>query len=150
MEQTKTNSPVVSMVAAEKAPGLIARLNEWRGEMPAVVGDADLQVFTVAVDGEVVGGYAMADIGPANEILLLAIDPHHRRRGHGRMCCMDALFRSGTRPLVLTADDDAAGFAKAVGFKIIGKRRLPDGRSIYRFGWHAPRPGTDPSNRTGC
>ena len=150
MERTTSSSPVVSTVAAEDAPGLIELLNVWREAMPAVGDDADLQVFAVAVDGEIVGGYVMADFGPANEIRLLAISPRHRRHGHGRMCCMDALFRSGNRPLVLTTDEAAAGFAKAVGFKIIGKRRHADGTSMYRFGWHAPRPGTDPSNRSGC
>jgi ribosomal protein S18 acetylase RimI-like enzyme len=109
----------------------------------------DSQAFAVTVNGETVGGYLLTNIGPAIEIQLLAIDPAHRRNGHGRMCCMDALFRSGNRPLVLNADETSAGFAKAVGFKIIGKRRLPDGGSMYRFGWHAPRPGSDP-NKAGC
>jgi ribosomal protein S18 acetylase RimI-like enzyme len=128
----------------------VARLNRWRDAMPAVEPGPESQAYAVSVDGEIVGGYLLTDIGPAYEITLLAIDPRHRRCGHGRMCCLDALFRSGHRPLVLNANEATAGFAKAAGFKIIGKRRLPDGGSIFRFGWHAPRPGADPSNRLGC
>jgi hypothetical protein len=58
---------------------------------------------------------------------------------------MDALFRSGKRPLVLTANDESVGFARSVGFKIVGKRRQPDGSSLTRLGWHAPRPSDDPN-----
>jgi ribosomal protein S18 acetylase RimI-like enzyme len=149
MGTTTPQSPVVSPVAPKDAPALANRLNEWRDGMPAVEVGAESQAFALTVGGETVGGYLMTNIGPANEVQLLAIDPAHRRKGHGRMCCMDALFRSGKRPLVLNADEAAAGFAKAVGFKIIGKRRQPDGGSMYRFGWHAPRPGSDP-NKSGC
>ena len=145
-----TQAAVVTQVDETTAPELIARLNRWRDAMPAIELDADSRAFAVTTDGEIVGGYAMTDIGPGNEIQLLAIDPEHRRRGHGRMCCLDALFRSGNRPLVLNADEASVGFAKAVGFKIIGKRRSPDGKAMYRLGWHAPRPTADPSNRTGC
>lgn len=150
MNKVTVQSPVVSLVSPEDVADLIARLNGWRDAMPAIEFSAESQTFAVSIDGAVVGGYVMTDIGPANEIRLLAIDPQHRRHGHGRMCCMDALFRSGNRPLVLNADEAAAPFAKAVGFKIVGKRRTPAGGSMYRFGWHAPRPGTDSSSRSGC
>jgi ribosomal protein S18 acetylase RimI-like enzyme len=149
MSTTAPQSPVVSPVAPIDAPELVDRLNGWRDEMPAVAAGAESQAFALTVNGETVGGYLLTNIGPASEIQLLAIDPAHRRNGHGRMCCMDALFRSGKRPLVLNADEASAGFAKAVGFKIIGKRRLADGGSMYRFGWHAPRPGSEP-NKAGC
>lgn len=143
-------APIVSQVEGVAATELVTRLNRWRDAMPAVEPGPESQAFAVSVDGEIVGGYLLTDIGPAYEITSLAIDPRYRRRGHGRMCCLDALFRSGNRPLVLNADEATAGFAKAVGFKIIGKRRQPDGGSILRFGWHAPRPGPVPSNRSGC
>ena len=74
--------------------------------------DKQPQACAVTLDGRVVGGYLMIHVPMANEIVLLAIDPAYRRRGLGRMCCMDALFRSGKRPLVLTANDDSVGFAK--------------------------------------
>ena len=54
----------------------------------------------------------------------------------------------GKTPLVLTANDESVGFAKAVGFKIVGKRRQPDGTFLTRLGWHAPRP-TEPGVASG-
>ena len=151
---TVTDAPLVSAVSPDQV-GLIAdKLRSWRDEMPDVrLEDFEagtVQAFAVTLDGVVVGGYLMVGIPMANEIVLLAINPAHRRRGFGRMCCMDALFRSGKRPLVLTANDASIGFAKAVGFKLVGKRKQPDGSLLSRLGWHAPRPKSDPNAPAGC
>jgi GNAT superfamily N-acetyltransferase len=138
----------------EQTDLILTKLNSWRDGMPlvdmAALADKQPQAFAVAVGGRMVGGYVMIKIPMANEIALLAIDPAYRRRGLGRMCCMDALFRSGKRPLVLTADDASVGFARAVGFKLVGKRRQPDGSMLTRLGWHAPRPKSDPNAPPGC
>jgi ribosomal protein S18 acetylase RimI-like enzyme len=151
---TVTNAPQVSPVAPEQATLVVAKLNTWCDQMAAVdldvLGDKQPQVFAATLDGRVVGGYVMIQIPMANEIVLLAINPEYRRRGLGRMCCMDALFRSGKRPLVLTANDASVDFAKTVGFKIVGKRRQPDGTMLTRLGWHAPRPKSDPNAPPGC
>ena len=144
------HSPLVSPVDPASAPEIVTILNGWRDAMPAVELDDGHQVYALTLDEQTVGGYVMTNIGPANEILLLAIDPARRRHGYGRMCCMDALFRSGKRPVVLNSDEAAVGFAKAVGFKIVGKRRGADGGAMFRLGWHAPRPTADPSSRSGC
>ena len=151
---TVTDAPQVSPVAPEQTDLIIDKLNAWRDDMPAVdpaaLADKQPQVFAVTLDGKVVGGYLMAQIPMANEIVLLAIDPACRLRGLGRMCCMDALFRSGKRPLVLTANDASLGFARTVGFKLVGKRKQPDGSMLTRLGWHAPRPKSDPNAPPGC
>jgi ribosomal protein S18 acetylase RimI-like enzyme len=151
---TVTDSPQVSPVAPEQAGLVVDKLNTWRDDMATVnleaVQDKQPQVFAATLDGRVVGGYVMIQIPMANEIVLLAINPEYRRRGLGRMCCMDALFRSGKRPLVLTANDASVDFAKTVGFKIVGKRKQPDGTMLTRLGWHAPRPKTDPNAPPGC
>jgi ribosomal protein S18 acetylase RimI-like enzyme len=151
---TVTDAPQVSLVAPEQTGLIIDKLNTWRDGMPAVdpaaLADKQPQVFAVTLDGKVVGGYLMAQIPMANEIVLLAIDPAYRLRGLGRMCCMDALFRSGKRPLVLTANDASLGFARTVGFKLVGKRKQPDGSILTRLGWHAPRPKSDPNAPPGC
>jgi hypothetical protein len=82
----------------------------------------------------------MRKVQLANEINYLAIAPGHERRGHGKMCLYDALLRSGRRPLVVEADDGSVDFFKACGFKLVGKRKGPDGAPRYRLGWHAPIP----------
>ena len=151
---TVTDAPQVSPVAPEQTDLVIDKLNAWRDEMPAIdpnaLMDKQPQAFAVTLDGRVVGGYLMIHIPMANEIVLLAIDPAYRRRGLGRMCCMDALFRSGKRPLVLTANDTSVGFARTVGFKLVGKRKQADGSMLTRLGWHAPRPKSDPNAPPGC
>ena len=151
---TVTDAPQVSQVAPEQTDLVIDKLNAWRDEMPAIdpnaLADKQPQAFAVTLDGRVVGGYLMIHIPMANEIVLLAIDPAYRRRGLGRMCCMDALFRSGKRPLVLTANDASVGFARTVGFKLVGKRKQADGSMLTRLGWHAPRPKSDPNAPPGC
>ena len=151
---TVTDAPQVSPVAPEQARLVADKLSTWCDDMAPVdleaVQDKQPQVFAATLDGRVVGGYVMIQIPMANEIVLLAINPEYRRRGLGRMCCMDALFRSGKRPLVLTANDASVDFAKTVGFKIVGKRKQPDGTMLTRLGWHAPRPKTDPNAPPGC
>ena len=141
-------SPRVAPVAPERIADLCDRLDAWRDGMPAIDRSeiADQSVRALAVfDGEdIVGGYLLESIPHANEIVAMAVDPAVRGQGIGRLMCMDALFRSGKRPLVLTANDASAGFAGAVGFKIVGKRRQPDGSSLTRLGWHAPRPSDAP------
>ena len=151
---TVTDAPQVSPVAPEQTDLVIDKLNAWRDEMPEIapnaLADKQPQAFAVTLDGRVVGGYLMIHIPMANEIVLLAIDPAYRRRGLGRMFCMDALFRSGKRPLVLTANDASVGFARTVGFKLVGKRKQADGSMLTRLGWHAPRPKSDPNAPPGC
>jgi GNAT superfamily N-acetyltransferase len=141
-------SPRVAPVSQYRFADLCDRLDAWRDDMPATdrSGIAERSVTGLAVfDGEdIVGGYLLESVPHANEILAMAVDPAVRRQGIGRLMCMDALFRSGKRPLVLTASDASAGFARAVGFKIVGKRRLPDGKLLTRLGWHAPRPSNAP------
>ena len=61
------------------------------------------------------------------------------------MCLHDALLRSGKRPLVIGVDEAALPFAKAVGFKMVGRLKRPDGTVRYRMGWHAPMPQPDGS-----
>ena len=151
---TVTDAPEVRPISQETLGLIVDKLNRWCDDMPAINLDdydpATLQAFAVTLNGVVVGGYVMVAIPMAHEIIALAINPDFRRRGFGRMCCMDALFRSGKRPLVLTANDASVDFAKAVGFKLIGKRKQPDGTVLTRLGWHAPRPKTDPHAPAGC
>ena len=151
---TVTDAPQVHAVAPDGVRIVAGKLNEWREGMPAVdverFGEGDVMAFALSINGRMVAGYLMVGIQMANEIIALAVDPAHRKKGYGRMCCMDALFRSGKRPLVLTADEGCVPFAKAVGFKIVGKRKQPDGAVLTRMGWHAPRPTSDPNTPAGC
>ena len=144
MTDARVLSPRVAPVPPAQQADFVRLLNEWRDDMPPtdieMLPESDITSLAV-FDGEVIiGGYLLQNVPHANEILVMAVDPRFRRQGLGRLMCMDALFRSGKRPLVLTANDASAGFARAVGFKLVGKRRQPDGTFLTRLGWHAPRP----------
>jgi ribosomal protein S18 acetylase RimI-like enzyme len=112
--------------------------------------DPNALLFGVFEDGTLVGVYLLRKAPMMNEIPLLAIAPEYRRRGFGRMCLHDALFRSGRRPLVVETDEAALAFYKAVGFKLVGKRKGLDGSPRYRLGWHAPIPHPEQPGKVIC
>lgn len=90
-----------------------------------------------------IGAYTIERDGMANQVTIIAIAPEFRRQGFGKTMLMDALRRSGRRPLTAETDDDALGFYKACGFKMVGRRKHPSGIFRYRVGWHAPRGGDE-------
>jgi len=102
--------------------------------------DEDSSLFGLFVEGELAGAYILRKVQLSNEISHVAIATDHERRGNGRMCLYDALLRSGKRPLVVEADDSNHRFFRTCGFKLVGKRKGPDGSPRYRLGWHAPIP----------
>lgn len=93
-----------------------------------------------------IGAYTLERDGMANEVRLIAVSPDHRLHGFGKVMLYDALRRSGRRPLTAETDDDALGFYKACGFKMVGRRKHPSGVFRYRVGWHAPKPGSSGDN----
>ncbi len=93
------------------------------------------------LDDRLIGVYTLERDGAANQIRVIAVSPEHRRKGFGKMMLFDALRRSGRRPLTAETDDDALGFYRKCGFKMVGRRKQPSGTLRYRVGWHAPRPG---------
>lgn len=88
-----------------------------------------------------IGAYTIERDGMANQVTIIAVEHDHRKQGFGRMMLLDALRRSGRRPLTAETDEDSLGFYKACGFKMVGRRKHPSGVFRYRVGWHAPRQG---------
>jgi GNAT superfamily N-acetyltransferase len=113
-------------------------------------GEEGTQVLGVFVEGDLAGAYILRRVTMSNEISLLAIAPAFERQGLGKMCLYDALFRSGKRPLVVEADESNVAFFKRCGFKMVGKRKQPDGTFRYRLGWHAPIPKADGTGEVVC
>jgi GNAT superfamily N-acetyltransferase len=148
MTDARVVSPRVAPIGLDRVEELCDLLDAWRDSMPAIdhkiVARGQMTALAVFDGEDVVGGYLFETVPHANEIIALAVRPDVRRQGIGRLMCMDALFRSGKRPLVLTANDESVGFAQSVGFKIVGRRRQADGGFLTRLGWHAPRPSDTP------
>jgi ribosomal protein S18 acetylase RimI-like enzyme len=113
-------------------------------------GNESSSLFGVVHDGNLVGAYLLRKVTMSNEIASLAISPEFERHGFGKMCLYDALFRSGKRPLVVVADDSNVAFFKHCGFKLVGKRKSPDGSPRYRLGWHAPIPKPGEPGKVIC
>lgn len=111
--------------------------------------DGALVLGLIAGD-ELAGAYLLHKIAMSNELRYLAIAPGAERRGYGKMCLYDALLRSGKRPVVVEADEETFPFYKKVGFKLVGKRKGPDGSVRYRLGWHAPIPKPGSPNEVIC
>lgn len=108
--------------------------------LSAARADRETTLYALIDGGELVAVYALRRHGLSLEVPLLAVAEGRRRQGFGRACLADALRRAGKRPLVAEADDATLAFYRAVGFKLVGKRRADDGVTRYRLGWHAPRP----------
>lgn len=91
------------------------------------------------LNDQLIGAYTIERDGMANQVTLIAVDPEFRRRGFGKTMLLDALRRSGRRPLTAETDEDALDFYKKCGFKMVGRRKHLSGVFRYRVGWHAPR-----------
>ncbi|WP_447756546.1 GNAT family N-acetyltransferase [Sphingopyxis fribergensis] len=82
----------------------------------------------VAWDGEQPCGFSAARIaGPESELLLLAVDPHHRGRGIGALLMDDWqawATEQGTEEyfLEMRADNDAVYLYQRAGFSECGRR----------------------------
>jgi ribosomal protein S18 acetylase RimI-like enzyme len=125
-------------------------VEDAQARIAAARSDEDAQLLELLVDGELAGAYILRKNGMANEITLLAIDESHRGHGLGKMCVMDALLRSGKRPLMVETDEACFAFYKKIGFKIVGKRKNTDGATRFRLGWHAPALKPDGSGVLEC
>jgi ribosomal protein S18 acetylase RimI-like enzyme len=110
-----------------------------RALLAAACEDPESEVYGLTVHGELVAVYVLKKIPLSLEVTALAVAEAHRRQGHGRSCLTDALRRAGKRPLVAETDEAGLPFYKAVGFKVVGRRKGPGGTPRYRLGWHAPR-----------
>lgn len=106
-----------------------------------------LAAFADLPEGQVLGGFregvpvavcGMRRDGLANDVAFLVVLPGERLRGIGRAMLLDALRRSGRRPLAAQVPEDTLPFFKACGFKLVGRRVQPDGEVHFRVGWHTP------------
>jgi len=107
----------------------------------------DVELYGMFVSEVLVAVLSLRRDAMANEVTHLAVKEGERHKGYGRLFLQDALRRSGKRPLTVETDEDAFGFYKTCGFKIVGRRKHPSGVLRYRLGWHAPNVRTQDSGR---
>lgn len=97
-------------------------------------------VYGLNAHDRLVAVYITRRIPLSVEVTVIAVAPGDQRKGHGRACLQDALRRAGKLPLVVESPEDAVGFFKKVGFKIVSRRVPPGGKPRFKLGWHAPKP----------
>lgn len=148
-----TTSPVIRPLSADQVRPAVDVLAACfahdraaaRFRLDAALTEEDTTLFAAWQGDELVAVYVLEKVGFSNEVTAIAVSPAFRRQGIGRMCLYDALLRSGQRPLVIGVDEGTLPFVKAVGFKMVGRLKRPDGSVGYRMGWHAPMPQSDGS-----
>ena len=146
-------SPVIRPLSSEQveaASGVLAACFDGdaaaaRVRLEAALTEDDTSVLAAWQGDELAAAYILEKVGFSNEVTAIAVATESRRQGIGRMCLYDALLRSGKRPLVIGVDEGTLQFAKAVGFKMVGRLKRADGSVRYRMGWHAPMPQPDGS-----
>ncbi|MDQ3695201.1 MAG: GNAT family N-acetyltransferase [Chloroflexota bacterium] len=107
----------------------------WLTELRATEG---VDITGLEVAGELVGVSATRRVGMTMELTLLVVAAAARRRGHGKELLIEALLRAGRRPTVAEVREEDLPFYQAMRFKLVGRRRQPDGSFRYRLGWHPP------------
>lgn len=112
--------------------------DDAQAELAAARDDDDADLRVGLIEREIVAVTATQRDGMANTLTVIAVHPEQRRRGVGRAMLQDALGRSGKRPLTAETPEAFLEFFKACGFKLVGRRKQPDGSFRYRVGWHTP------------
>jgi GNAT superfamily N-acetyltransferase len=114
--------------------------------LAALRADPEGEVYGWQEDDALVAVYGLRRAGLSYELPWLAVAPDRRGQRYGRSALVDALRRCGRKPLTALADEPLKGWFEQVGFRIVGRKRLPDGGYRYRLGWYAPRRPGEPGH----
>ena len=126
-------------VLLDSCPELLAGMT-GRDRIAASRLDPDTDLFGLAMDGQLAAIYALRRAHLMNELELLVVAEPMRGQGIGKAALSDAVRRSGRRPLALECSEALRPYFLKNGYKMVGKRKGPNGEPRYRLGAHAPRP----------
>ncbi|MFM9107058.1 MAG: hypothetical protein ACKOWF_10220 [Chloroflexota bacterium] len=119
-----------------------AALSGAHSFLRAMAEDDLASVYVAPEAGDLLALYVVRKNGLATDLLLIVVDqdadPELQLE---RLAVRDAGARIGRRPLTVETSERALDWYRGLGFKLVGKRRKPDGSVGYRLGWHAPKPG---------
>lgn len=124
-------------------PELLAGMS-GRDRITAARLDPDTDLYGLVEDDALLAIYALRRAHLMNELELLVVAEPRRNQGIGKSALADALRRSGRRPLALECDEALRPYFLKNGYKMVGKRKGPNGEPRYRLGAHAPRPPKGP------
>ena len=122
-------APATEQETIESALALVASSREDEGSA----------IYGLTANERLVAVFITRKIPLSVEVAAISVAADSRRQGYGRACLQDALRRAGKLPLVVESPEEAVGFFKACGFKIVSRRVSPGGKPRFKLGWHAPR-----------
>jgi len=112
--------------------------------------DPAMEVYAAFAGEAPLALYVLRKVGVTSELVLVAAPPEaDPALGLEAAAVRDAGGRVGKRPLTVETTESALEWYKALGFKLVGRRKRPDGSWSYRLGWHAPRPDGVTASRLG-
>lgn len=117
----------------------------------AAQADEETDLMSVTVNDTLAILIVTKRVKMMNELLALVVEPSYRGHDLGKLALIDAVQRAGRRPLVVECSDTMRPYFLKQGFKVVGRRKGPDGAFRFRMGAHAPRPEgePDPLGRNG-
>jgi GNAT superfamily N-acetyltransferase len=107
--------------------------------LAALRADDHAEILGVTLNDQLVVVIVTRRVQLMNEVLALVVIPGFQGHGIGELALADAIRRAGKRPLVVEAPESMRPYFLERGFKMVGKRKGPDGEVRYRLGAHAPR-----------
>lgn len=96
--------------------------------------DPAATLYAIVKHDAVVALYGLRKVGLTLELRPLAATTAWEEW----LALKDAVARAGKFPVVVEADEAGAKTYRQMGFRLVGKRRAPDGTTRYRLGWHTP------------
>lgn len=138
--------PAVAALLTAVMPGITA--DGAAGFLATMRANPGATVVAALAEDRVLAAYVLRKVGVTTELLLVVADPAaDPALGLEASAVRDAGNRVGRRPLTVETSEQALGWYKGLGFKLVGKRRKPDGSWGYRLGWHGKR--DDPASTSG-
>ena len=109
-----------------------------------------MALYAAFADGRPLALYVLRKVGVTTELVLVGVAPDaDASLGLETAAVRDAGARVGKRPLTVETTEAAMAWYKAHGFRLVGRRKRPDGSWSFRLGWHAPRTAESDDRRPG-
>ncbi|MCC6312654.1 MAG: hypothetical protein IT337_01475 [Thermomicrobiales bacterium] len=117
-------------VSPEGAVGFVATLRA----------DPAASLYAAFSDDQPLALYVLRKVGVTSELLLVVVAPGAAPAlDLDAQAVRDAGERVGRRPLTVETTEQFTDWYKSLGFKLVSKRRKPDGSFSFRMGWHAKK-----------
>lgn len=105
----------------------------------ALRADETASIHGVTLNDDLIVAIVTRQVHLMDELVAITVREDFRGHGIGELALADTIRRSGRRPLVVECPEEIRPWFLKKGFKMVGKRKGPNGEPRYRLGGHAPR-----------